>query len=64
MREDFFENIEKMFPNGFLIVYPVDSGKAVNMKTHCPLDNKANRLMWNMYNMIKEESDSGSERTT
>lgn len=57
MREEFQEQLEKMFPNGYLIVYPTDSQKQTRSAYFCPSETEACKDIWFINEMIQKACD-------
>jgi len=62
MREDYREAIEKMFPNGFLLIYPINDQKSVRMAYKLPDEQTLAGLeIWHIVNAIEEAAEKKKE---
>ena len=62
MREDLLEALEKLFPDGFLIVYPVAGGKSVRMQFVAEKETEACEQIHRIFNAVKSAEIRDEER--
>ena len=63
MREDFRESLEKMFPNGYIVLYPSNNAKVLRLAYYILEDDgkPATDQLKAAYNLIKNDENSGEE---
>lgn len=58
MREDYLEQLEKMFPKGFLIVYTLEgTDQFTRIATYLPSDTQACRQIQGCLNLLNEANN-------
>lgn len=54
MREDLMEALERMFPKGYMIVYPTDDQRCTRMAYFVPDETEASKDIMKAYDLIDQ----------